>query len=199
MTFVELILICAALTSLLRFSPGYFAPKAPFFDNGEGIDELAALSLYSRFKFISELLPLLQSAKDAREEARVLTVLAAGRGGPVDMENIGLRKKEYNPRVAMTQGVTYSSLAVEVSTFSFTSREGVVCGAKGTNTDRPLCDLYQEYAKQNPTMSFTHTFPGYVKTNIQPPNVWFMRILNTLMAPLKMSASVRLPSLFSGQ
>lgn len=74
-----------------------------------------SLSFYSRFKFVSELLPLLQTAKNDGEEARVLTVLAAGRGGPIDLDNIGLRKKELNPRLGMTQGVTYCSLAVEVS------------------------------------------------------------------------------------
>lgn len=98
----------------LAYSPGYFAPKAPYFDNGEGLDELFVLSFYARFKFVSELLPLLQSAKDAGEEARVLTVLAAGRGGPVDMDNIGL-KNNYTPRMGMMQGVTYCSLAIEVS------------------------------------------------------------------------------------
>ncbi|KAF8320745.1 NAD(P)-binding protein [Clavulina sp. PMI_390] len=96
----------------LVLSPGYFARKAPFYDNGEGLDEFACLAFYSRFKFVHELLPLLQAAKNLGEEARVLTILAAGRGNAVDMDHIGF-KKEYPSFGSTSEAPTYSSAAVE--------------------------------------------------------------------------------------
>lgn len=64
-------------------SPGILKISG-FDDNGEGIDKKMAVHFYGRFKFFNELAPLLQAAKDAGEEARVVTVLGAGHGGPLD-------------------------------------------------------------------------------------------------------------------
>lgn len=80
-----------------------------------------ALNFYARFKFASELLPLLQAAKDAGEEARVVSVYSAGRGEPIDLDDLGLRK-DYGLLRAKNQTTTYNSLAVEViAHFSFNS------------------------------------------------------------------------------
>lgn len=76
-----------------------------------------ALNFYARFKFATELLPLLQAAKDAGEEARVVTVYSAGRGEPVDLDDLGLHKT-FSPLRAKNQAATYSSLAVEVKVIS---------------------------------------------------------------------------------
>lgn len=57
-----------------------------FDDNGEGLDKKFCLHFYSRFKFVTELAPLLQAAKDAGEEARVVTVMGAGRGSRADLK-----------------------------------------------------------------------------------------------------------------
>ncbi|KAF8316437.1 NAD(P)-binding protein [Clavulina sp. PMI_390] len=142
----------------LVLSQGYFAPKAPFYDNGEGLDEFISLAIYSRFKFIDDLLPLLQAAKDSDEEGRVMSVLAAGHGGPVDMDDIGFKKSDGHKR-RMSEGPTYVSAAVEA------------------------------YAKRNPGISFTHCFPGPVKTNIKPPPGILWATANWLFTPLKMSAT----------
>lgn len=70
----------------LFMSPGFFSYMGSYQDNGEGVDRKFAIHFYSRFKFFTELAPQLQAAKDAGEEARVVSVLAAGYGGPVDLE-----------------------------------------------------------------------------------------------------------------
>lgn len=44
-----------------------------------------AVHFYMRFKFFVELAPLLQTAKDADEEARVACVLGGGPGSPADL------------------------------------------------------------------------------------------------------------------
>lgn len=57
-----------------------------FQDNGDGLDKKLVAHFYSRYKFFTELAPQLQAAKDAGEEARVVSVLAAGYGGTIDLE-----------------------------------------------------------------------------------------------------------------
>lgn len=47
-----------------------------FDDNGEGIDKKFAVHFYSRFKFFTELAPLLQNAKIDGEEALVVSIYA---------------------------------------------------------------------------------------------------------------------------
>ncbi|EPS95902.1 hypothetical protein FOMPIDRAFT_1062511 [Fomitopsis schrenkii] len=78
----------------------------------EGLDHVLALAYYSRTKFMLDLLPLLQKAKDAGEDARVLNVVAAGHGGPVDYNDMGLRKT-YSLRTLRPIMVTYTDMAME--------------------------------------------------------------------------------------
>lgn len=47
-------------------------------ETSEGMDKKLALNYYARWKFVHDLMPLLEKAKAAGEDARVLTVLAAG-------------------------------------------------------------------------------------------------------------------------
>ncbi|KAJ7465534.1 NAD-P-binding protein [Mycena latifolia] len=93
-------------------------------DTEEGLDRMLVLKYYSRWAFIKGLLPALRRAREAGEPAGVMTVLGAGRGQIVDLDNLGYTG----------EGGTYTDLMIE------------------------------ELASRNPTMSFTHTFPGWVKT-----------------------------------
>lgn len=68
----------------LFMSPGLLS-TAGFTDNGEGLDKKMAIHFYARWKLFAELAPQMQAAKDAGEEARVVTVAAAGHGGPADL------------------------------------------------------------------------------------------------------------------
>jgi len=83
-----------------------------FTPTAEGIDVKLALHFYSRWKFIDELMPLLQKAKEQGQEARAMTVLDSTRGAPLDADNIGLKKK-YSLGLAAGQGITYNNLMVE--------------------------------------------------------------------------------------
>lgn len=80
----------------------------------EGLDKKLALNYYARWKFIHDLMPLLRKAKDAGEDAKVMSILAAGRGGAIDLDDLGLKKGYglYNAAVAAS---TYNDLMVEVS------------------------------------------------------------------------------------
>ncbi|KAJ7849296.1 hypothetical protein B0H13DRAFT_1645098, partial [Mycena leptocephala] len=106
----------------LVLTPGYVS-----FGGREDTEEelgMLVLKYYSRWAFIEGLLPALWRAR----EAGVMTVLGAGRGRKVDLDNLGLKKGHTG------QGGTYTDLMIE------------------------------ELASRSPTISFTHTFPGWVKT-----------------------------------
>ncbi|KZT70869.1 NAD(P)-binding protein [Daedalea quercina L-15889] len=102
-----LVLTCGALRNPWEVLRGVREPTA------EGIpDTLLAITYYARAKFALDLLPLLRAAKDAGEDAHVLIVLAAGHGGPVDLDDIGLRKP-YTLSTARPTVVTYTDVLVE--------------------------------------------------------------------------------------
>jgi hypothetical protein len=79
----------------------------------EGIDRKLAVHYYARWKFINDLLPLLRKGKDAGQDAKVFSVLAAGKGGGIDMDDLGL-KKHFSLLNAALATPTYNDLMMEV-------------------------------------------------------------------------------------
>jgi len=79
----------------------------------EGIDVKLALRYYSRWKLTYELLPLLRKARELGEHAGVVTVLGAGLGPEIDLDDLGL-KKTYKAMKAMEQSTAYNDLMVAV-------------------------------------------------------------------------------------
>ncbi|KIO21689.1 hypothetical protein M407DRAFT_28750 [Tulasnella calospora MUT 4182] len=79
----------------------------PFDPTSEGIDRRLALNFYSRWKFVDELIPLMENASSDGEEARVMTILAPGIAGPLDTSDLGL-KKNYSSAKASKQGPAYT-------------------------------------------------------------------------------------------
>jgi len=61
-------------------------------DTAEGNDVSVALRYYCRAKFLVELTPLLLKAKAAGEDAKAMTILAAGQPGDVDLEDLDVQK-----------------------------------------------------------------------------------------------------------
>ena len=91
-------------------------------ETSEGLARKLATDYYSRWKFIDGLTPLLRKAKDAGEDAKVLSVLAAGKGGPVNLDDLDL--KEYSLSKEMPAAATYNDIMIEVSpTFLVCSSE----------------------------------------------------------------------------
>ncbi|KAG9046094.1 hypothetical protein FS837_005081 [Tulasnella sp. UAMH 9824] len=78
-----------------------------FDPTSEGIDKKLALHFYSRWKFVDELLPLLEKASSDGEEARVMSILAPGTCGALDTTDFGL-KKNYSITRAARQGPGYN-------------------------------------------------------------------------------------------
>jgi len=78
----------------------------------EGIDQKLAVHYYSRWFLIKELLPLLEATADAGQDARVMSVLAATKGGPAPEDDFGL-KTHYSLRNADKTGPFHNDLMVE--------------------------------------------------------------------------------------
>ncbi|KAJ3575016.1 hypothetical protein NP233_g1381 [Leucocoprinus birnbaumii] len=78
----------------------------------EGLDTKLAVHYYARWKFINDLLPSLTSASNAGEDAKVFSVLAAGKGGAINTDDLGL-KKTFSLANAALQAPTYNDLMME--------------------------------------------------------------------------------------
>lgn len=99
----------------LILTPGFMTLQG-YNPTSEGIDKKLAVHYYGRWKFIHDLLPALNKAKEAGEEGKVLSVLAAGYGGPVDPEDFGLQKPgAFSLKAAALATPTYNDLMMQVS------------------------------------------------------------------------------------
>ncbi|KAG6908199.1 hypothetical protein DXG01_005788 [Tephrocybe rancida] len=97
--------------NFLVMSPGYMTMKGRD-ESEEGIDKKLAVHYYSRWKFVNDLLPALHKAKEAGEDSKVLSVLACGKGGEIDLEDLGL-KKSFSPANAAAAAPTYNDLMMQ--------------------------------------------------------------------------------------
>jgi len=82
------------------------------------------LLYYSRFLLTTLLLPLLHHAQSLGQEARVLTVCAAGMNQPISLNDLGMRGASKSWRGSfgwlkkeMEAGVSYNDLMVEAGKF----------------------------------------------------------------------------------
>src|SRR5258708_7927152 len=92
---------------------------------------------------------------DAKEDAKVLSVLAAGQNGKIIRDDLAL-KKNYGVMSTIAALPTYNDLALYVSTASLFVDP--LC-----HTCTHFC-LPQEFASQEPDIAFTHIYPGVVWT-----------------------------------
>ncbi|KAJ7818688.1 NAD(P)-binding protein [Mycena olivaceomarginata] len=105
--------------------------------------------------FINDLLSAVEDARKAGEDAKVMTVLSAGKGGKIDLDDLGLKKTFSLPNAAAA-GSTYNDLMVVVT-----------------------------LAKRHPGLTFVHSYPGFVSTNLlKASDTRFMRLSNTFLMPL---------------
>ncbi|KAJ6596358.1 NAD-P-binding protein [Mycena vulgaris] len=104
----------------------------------EGVDRQMAQLYYSKWAFIDALLPALKAAHAAGEDARVAAVHTAGKGGPIDVADLGLQK-------GIAGGLSgFRKLFAQLSSYQDLMAEG--------------------FAQENPGLSFTHVDPGAVNT-----------------------------------
>lgn len=79
----------------------------------EGLDPVLVLAYYARWKFIHDLLPAIKKATEKGEATGVLNIYAAGNGGAIDLNDLGL-KKTYSLTSYGRDFPTYNDLALEV-------------------------------------------------------------------------------------
>lgn len=103
--------------NFLVLSPGYLSTSGRE-ETKEGIDKRLALNYYARWKFIRDLCPLLKKAKASGEDAKVMSVMAAGKGAQIDLNDLGL-KKNYSFLNVVQSVPTYNDLMFE----SFSTQE----------------------------------------------------------------------------
>ena len=162
--------------NFLVMTAGYITTKGRD-ETEEGIDKKLAVHYYSRWKFINDLLPALKKAKEMGEDAKVLSVMAAGKGTKIDLDDLGL-KKSYTLARAGTQAPTYNDLMVEVNHYCLSVSQ------KKTVT-HPPCSSNQEYAARNPDLAFIHAYPGVVRTGLMASSdSLILRAVSSIVVPL---------------
>ncbi|KAK7038391.1 hypothetical protein R3P38DRAFT_2905827 [Favolaschia claudopus] len=121
----------------------------------EGIDRKLAVHYYGRWRFIKDLLPAVEEAHNAGEDAKVLSVLSAGYGGgKIDLEDLGLKKSFSLPNAAAAAG-TYNDIMIN------------------------------DFAARFPGLSFIHSHPGFVASNLmKTSNTPSLRFMNNILMPI---------------
>ncbi|KAJ7899735.1 NAD-P-binding protein [Mycena leptocephala] len=154
----------------------------------EGLDLHLAVRYYHRYVWIQELLPLVKAAASLSQDAKVMSVLGAGRGSPkqpIDLDNLG---NTVNPREGR---------------FSVAMRSMI---ASWGYTDAKLA----YFASQNPDIAFTHIYPGAVRTpglrsfadfdGLLTPLSWVLNFIVPLFAVSQETAAEHmLYALFTGE
>ncbi|CAD6884661.1 unnamed protein product [Tilletia controversa] len=125
----------------------------------EGIERKLAMNYYARFALAEMLSPNLEKASQANEPARVISILAPGRGGPIDTSDFGLAKEAEISGKSMIRLPTWLRQA---------EMAGVTYG-----------DWATEYlAERHGRVSYIHTYPGIVKTPVMGSMPFLIRLLS---------------------
>jgi NAD(P)-dependent dehydrogenase (short-subunit alcohol dehydrogenase family) len=92
---------------------GYITTKGRD-ESPEGIDRKLACNFYARFRFIHDLAPLLEKTAEKGERVGAMSVFSAGKGGAIDLDDLGL-VKGFTLSKAASQATTYTDAAFDVS------------------------------------------------------------------------------------
>ena len=97
--------------NVLFLSPGFLTLNGRT-ETDEGVDSKMSVNFYGRWRVVQNLLPLVQKAAELDENARVVSVLAPGNEGPVNLDDLDL-KHNYSLTNANRHFTEFNSLAVE--------------------------------------------------------------------------------------
>ncbi|KAJ3836536.1 NAD(P)-binding protein [Lentinula raphanica] len=111
-------------------------------ETSEGKEPKLVLLYYARFKFTRELMPLMQKAKEAGEDAKVYIVGGPGLGKRIDYDDLGFSKKGYSFWKVRRQFPAYLDV------------------------------ILQEFAARNPLITFIHAYPGPVRSALADNLEW---------------------------
>jgi hypothetical protein len=67
--------------------------------------------------FIKDFFPVVEAAKEEREDGKVMSVLAAGWGGKIDLKNLGLKKSFSVANARATVTPTYTDIMINVRAY----------------------------------------------------------------------------------
>ncbi|OCT47056.1 Dehydrogenase/reductase SDR family member 12 [Cladophialophora carrionii] len=166
----------ASLTSrldLLIMSPGYLSFRSTAdFSADEGLDRITSIRYHARMRFLVTLLPALRAAPNPR----VISVLAAGKEGPLRLDDLGMTRPEtYGPIYAAGAAASMTTLFFEelVATGSSTGSGSGNGNGNGNDNDNDNVNV-----NGNDRIVFVHLFPGLVGTGLRVLNSgWALSLL----------------------
>ncbi|KAJ7573708.1 NAD-P-binding protein [Mycena floridula] len=98
--------------NFLVMSAGGLPPTFTSNMTEEGLERSMVLLYYSKWKLVDNFIPALLRAQEDGEMTKVFSVLGSGRGKPIDLENLGV-KKDFSFWKAVPQIVTYQDIMLE--------------------------------------------------------------------------------------
>lgn len=151
---VKRIVASESKVNLLMLSTNNLNLKSTRSETKEGLDTRLALMYYSRWRAVSTLQPLLETAARIGEPARVASVLSPGaRGYKVNLDDLDLKH-------------TYSFLNANYHGFQFNSLAA------------------KRFARLHPDVSYVHSYPGFVRSDIGRELPWFIRPVFTVVVTI---------------
>lgn len=96
--------------NVLFLSPGFLTINGRT-ESVEGVDTKLSINYYGRWRVVENLISLVETAAEAGENARVVSVLAPGNEGPVNMNDLAL-KTTFSLANANRHITEFNSLAV---------------------------------------------------------------------------------------
>ncbi|KIM20954.1 hypothetical protein M408DRAFT_81264 [Serendipita vermifera MAFF 305830] len=97
--------------NFLVLSSGFLSMKGRD-ETSEGIDRKMACNFYARFRVAYDLAPLVEKAAERGERTGVMSILSAGKGGQVDLNDLGL-VKGFSLKAAHDHATTCTDAAFE--------------------------------------------------------------------------------------
>jgi NAD(P)-dependent dehydrogenase (short-subunit alcohol dehydrogenase family) len=133
-------------------------------ETSEGLDRSLVLRYYSRYVFISSLLPLLIKGRQNGQHAGVMSILGGVHAVNVNLDDLGVAKARstafgFGALKVLSQSVGYNDLMMVV-------RNCIPLLLRDVTSYISLFrhNSYQYFASKNPSIAFTHISPALTKT-----------------------------------
>lgn len=167
--------------NFLVLSLGYFQVWTGRNETEEGIDRLLSLRYYSRFKIIHELLPLLHKAQVTGEDAKVMAILGAALGMPVNFDDLGVKKSWWGGYRAGLASAPYNDIMVEVSLL----REAITSNNDFRNRNMPNAIQASYLRTYGPVLSIPPESTVIISGSCACSHLWWTSSSGGSRLPLK--------------
>ncbi|KAJ2955068.1 hypothetical protein NQZ79_g8870 [Umbelopsis isabellina] len=163
--------------NLLVITSGYISLES-YTETEDGMDARFTMFCAGRYALTYYLVPLLQASANKGEIAAALSVMTAGQGNKFLIDDIGLQEN-HKFSTARSHRAVLNDVMAEVTNFRVS--EVLHCASLFIHI------TIKAFSKHYPEVSFHHSNPGIVNTNMQRNLPWYIRYPYGALAPFGIS------------